>query len=899
MARSLASGVRNLYGFRRFDFAAAMAIMATHCQQQDAVLTTPDLSAHTPMMQQFLRIKAQQPEHLLFYRMGDFYELFFDDATKAAELLDITLTARGNSDGKPIPMCGVPYHSAERYLARLVEMGYSVAICEQIGDPASSKGPVERQVVRIVTPGTVSDEALLKERRDCIVLAITGHKTTTSAPEYGLAWMDVSGGRFRVCEVTGHESMLAEVERLQPSELLFDDSLTLPAELTSKNGARRRPVWEFDTDTCYRQLTTHFGSRDLRGFDCEHLLQAIRAAGALLAYVKDTQRSELPHIQTIQVEQPDDALILDAASRRNLEIDRNLNGGTSNTLMSVMDKTATAMGSRLLNRWLNRPLRYGTELEHRQQTVADLLQNYHFEAIQPVLKKIGDLERILARVALGSARPRDMARLRDALNALPELQQTLITSAQLAQSERVRHLAQRISEYPRISQLLTTALVENPPVVIREGGVIAEGFDAQLDELRSLSSNAGQYLVDLELREKQRTGLSTLKVGYNRVHGYFIEVSKAQAEQMPAEYQRRQTLKNAERYITPELKTFEDKVLSANSKALAREKDLYEQLLQTAAQSLAELQRSATALAELDVLCNFAERGLNLNWVQPALTTTTGIEITQGRHPVVEQVLETQFVANDTQLDSQRQMLIITGPNMGGKSTYMRQTALIVLLAFCGSHVPASAATIGPIDRIFTRIGSSDDLAGGRSTFMVEMTETANILHNASANSLVLMDEVGRGTSTFDGLSLAWACALHIADKIGALTLFATHYFELTVLAESYPQIDNVHLDATEHQQGIVFMHTVKPGPANQSYGLQVAQLAGIPASVIQQARQKLLELEKLAGKPAVTRQGPIQDDLFVSPEHPVVDTLRELDPDSLTPRQAMELLYQLKQSCS
>ncbi|WP_058023194.1 DNA mismatch repair protein MutS [Pseudohongiella spirulinae] len=876
-----------------------MSIIATHLQQQDAVLTTSDLSAHTPMMQQFLRIKAQQPEHLLFYRMGDFYELFFDDATKAAELLDITLTARGHSDGKPIPMCGVPYHSAERYLARLVELGFSVAICEQTGDPATSKGPVERQVVRIVTPGTVSDEALLKERRDCIVLAVTGHKTSSSRPEYGLAWMDVSGGRFRVCEVSGHEAMLAEVERLQPSELLFDDSLSLPAEISSRIGARRRPVWEFDTDTCYRQLTSHFRSRDLRGFDFEHRLQAIRAAGALLSYVKDTQRSELPHIQTVQVEQPDDALILDAASRRNLEIDRNLNGGSGNTLMSVIDKTATTMGSRLLNRWLNRPLRFGTELRHRQQTVADLLQNYHFETIQPILKKIGDLERILARVALGSARPRDMARLRDALAALPELQQILTTASRATQSDRVKKLAQRISEFPQLCQLLSHALVANPPVVIREGGVIAEGYDAQLDELRSLSSNAGQYLIDLELREKQRTGLSTLKVGYNRVHGYFIEVSKAQAEQMPAEYQRRQTLKNAERFITPELKTFEDKVLSANSKALAREKDLYDRLMQEAGEFLAELQGSAAALAELDVLCNFADRALNLNWVQPVLVEHTEVNITQGRHPVVEQVLETQFVANDTHLSAQRQMLIITGPNMGGKSTYMRQTALIVLLAFCGSHVPASAASIGPIDRIFTRIGSSDDLAGGRSTFMVEMTETANILHNASANSLVLMDEVGRGTSTFDGLSLAWACALHIADKIGALTLFATHYFELTVLADSYPQIDNVHLDATEHQQGIVFMHTVKPGPANQSYGLQVAQLAGIPPDVIQQARQKLLALEKLAGKPALSCQGPIQDDLFVSPDHPVVDRLRELDPDALTPRQAMDLLYQLKQSCS
>tara|TARA_R100000988_G_scaffold97872_1_gene65601 strand:- start:2249 stop:4906 length:2658 start_codon:yes stop_codon:yes gene_type:complete len=879
------------------------------------VIPEKDLQSHTPMMQQFLRIKAQQPDHLLFYRMGDFYELFYDDATQAAELLDITLTARGNSNGKPIPMCGVPYHSAERYLARLVELGRSVAICEQIGDPATSKGPVERQVVRIVTPGTVSDEALLKERSDCVLLAVTGVQDHGGAEHFGLAWMDISAGRFHVCEAGSQESLLAELERIRPAEILYNDAVEFPTAVTQRSGARRRPVWEFDADSCHRLLTSHFQTRDLRGFGCEHLPLAIQAAGALLSYAKDTQRSSLPHMQRLSVEQPDDALILDAASRRNLEIDRNLGGGSTNTLMSVVDRTMSPMASRLLNRWLNRPLRDRHGLQLRQQAVAELLADYRFETLQPILKQIGDTERILARVALRSARPRDLARLRDALSALPELQAQLRPILAQRETPQLVNLQTTIAEFPELAELLTRSVIDNPPVVIREGGVIAEGYDAELDELRALSSNAGQYLVDLEVREKQRTGLSTLKVGYNRVHGYYIEVSKSQAAEMPAEFQRRQTLKNAERFITPELKTFEDKVLSANSKALAREKALYDELLERVATQLSELQDSAQALAELDVLCNFAERALNLDWAQPQLTEESGIAIEQGRHPVVEQVLETQFVANDTSLGESHDMLIITGPNMGGKSTYMRQTALIVLLAYCGSHVPARAARIGPVDRIFTRIGSSDDLAGGRSTFMVEMTETANILHNATAQSLVLMDEVGRGTSTFDGLSLAWASAVYIAEQLRAMTLFATHYFELTVLADQYPAIGNVHLDATEHANGIVFMHSVKPGPANQSYGLQVAQLAGIPAEVIQRAHHKLHELEQQAlrskdavmdaadnsppsGKrqtQAAASKNPAQNDLFAPQHHPALELLSAADPDALTPRQALELIYRLK----
>ena len=856
-----------------------------------------DLSQHTPMMQQFLRIKAEHPDELLFYRMGDFYELFFQDAEVAAELMDITLTQRGSSAGKPIPMAGVPYHSAERYLARLVELGRSVAICEQIGDPATSKGPVERRVVRIVTPGTISDEALLDERSDCIVLAVTGNSRG-----YGLAWLDISGGRFLLSELDTPSALLGEIERIRPAELLLDESLDLPDALLARPGARQRAVWEFDHENSYRQLIRHLGTQDLKAFGCDEMDQAIRAAGCLLSYARDTQRSELPHIRRLQVEQADDSLIMDAASRRNLELDRNLAGGSSNTVMSVIDRTATAMGSRLLGRWLHRPLRLHRTLALRQQAVTTLLEQYHFEQLQPLLKQIGDIERILARVALRSARPRDLARLRDGLLQLPALQSLLRGISKTTDSPLLQQLSEQIAEYPALAEQLQRAVIDNPPVVLRDGGVIAEGYDAELDELRGLSANAGQYLVDMETREKQNSGISTLKVGYNRVHGYYIEISKAQAAQAPAEYIRRQTLKNAERFITPELKEFEDKVLSANSKALAREKALYEALLDTLMEQLAPLQDSAAALAELDVLGNFAERALNLGWNPPELQEHPGIEIRQGRHPVVEQVMEGQFVANDLCLDEERQMLVITGPNMGGKSTYMRQAALIVLLAHTGSHVPAESARIGPIDRIFTRIGSSDDLAGGRSTFMVEMTETANILHNATAQSLVLMDEVGRGTSTFDGLSLAWASAVHIAEQLQAWTLFATHYFEMTALPEKLDNVANVHLDATEHREGIVFLHSVKPGPANQSYGLQVAQLAGMPQEVIHNARQKLQQLEQEVQatdndpllKPAPGT--PRQSELFAEAvPNPALERLSTVNPDELTPRQALELLYELK----
>ncbi|WP_136255603.1 DNA mismatch repair protein MutS [Onishia niordana] len=856
---------------------------------------------HTPMMSQFLKIKREHPEVLLFYRMGDFYELFFDDAKRAAKLLDITLTQRGQSAGKPIPMAGVPYHSAEGYLARLVKAGESVAICEQIGDPATSKGPVERKVVRIVTPGTLYDEALLDANRDNLVLAAHPKGET-----WGMAWLELSSGRFSVLEVEGEAEMLAEVQRLDPAECLIADGQDLPPSLAERRGLRRQSDWLFDLESATRTLCDQFAVQDLRGFGCAHLEAAMTAAGVLIDYARDTQRSQLPHVTAIGVENRDDAVVIDAASRRNLEIDTNLGGSSDNTLASVLDTTATAMGSRLMKRWLNRPLHDRPRVLARQAAVALLYHNEAFLPLRDDLKAIGDVERILARIALRSARPRDLARLRDALNALPGLEANL---SGFDEGTALDELRRHIHPYPTLAETLSRALIENPPVVIRDGGVIADGFDEELDEQRGLAENAGDYLIKLETRERERTGLAGLKVGYNRVHGYYIEIPRAQAREAPVDYIRRQTLKNAERFIIPELKEFEDKALSAKSRALGREKLLYESLLDTLGAELDALQHTGRALASLDVLASFAERAQALDFVRPTLTEAPGINIQGGRHPVVEHVSEAPFVPNDLALDDTRRMLVITGPNMGGKSTYMRQAALITLLAHTGSFVPADAAEIGPVDRIFTRIGSSDDLAGGRSTFMVEMTETANILHNASDKSLVLMDEIGRGTSTFDGLSLAWASAEHLT-RSRAFTLFATHYFEMTALPDQAPGVANVHLTAAEHKDGIVFMHRVEDGPASQSYGLQVAQLAGVPQHVIARAREKLAVLEQqeidqgqrqtpLADpvsapgpNTAPTAPAPRQDDLFASTPHPLLDELAGLDIDGLSPRQALELLY-------
>ena len=840
------------------------------------------------MMQQYLRIKSEHPDELVFYRMGDFYELFFDDAKKAARLLDVTLTARGKSGGEPIPMCGVPYHAAENYLAKLVKMGVSVAICEQIGDPATSKGPVERKVVRIVTPGTVSDEALLDESRDNLLTAIYQGEES-----FGIAYLDMGSGRFALFDVEDEIAVINEIERLRPAELLVQDSVSFPEIICNRAGYRTRPEWEFDKETAERLLTQHFQTKDLSGFGCETDLEAIAAAGCLFSYAQETQRTTLHHIASLVVENPSNNVTLDAATRKNLEIDVNLTGGEDNTLYSVLNTTVTAMGGRLLRRWLNVPLRDMITLTSRQDAITALLQGYLFEQIRQPMKQIGDLERILGRVALRSARPRDLSRLCSSLAQNPLIQQHLATS----DSEPLQFLAKRLSEFPELVEHLNRAIVENPPVVIRDGGVIAEGFDAELDELRNISNNAGEFLVRLETQEKERTGLSSLKVGYNRIHGYYIEISKQQAEKAPAEYIRRQTLKNAERFITPELKEFEDKALSAKSRALSREKAIYDDLVEEINNQLQPLQLSAAAVSELDVLTCLTERAEQLQFTKPTIEDSFGIHIEAGRHPVVEQVLDTPFVPNDLTLDSSQRMMVITGPNMGGKSTYMRQTALIVLLAQIGSYVPAEQCKLGLVDRIFTRIGSSDDLAGGRSTFMVEMTETANILNNATADSLVLMDEIGRGTSTYDGLSLAWAAVEHLAKKIKAPTLFATHYFEITALAEELEAVCNIHLNATEHNDDIVFLHNIQRGPASKSYGLQVAKLAGIPADVIKNAKKQLSNLE--ADDPGATKQASepaFQTDLFASNEpHPAVEKIDAIDPDSMTPRQALEFVYSLK----
>ncbi|EED35206.1 DNA mismatch repair protein MutS [Luminiphilus syltensis NOR5-1B] len=838
------------------------------------------------MMQQYWGIKEQHPNELLFYRMGDFYELFYEDAQVAAKVLDITLTARGKSAGEPIPMAGVPYHAAENYLARLVRAGYPVAIAEQKGDPATSKGPVAREVVRVVTPGTLSDESLLDARNDSLLMAVY-----SQSDAHGLAWLDISSGRFRVSEVRGSDALLSELERLRPAELLIDEN-SVHEGIEHRRGLRRQPSWAFDGSAAREMLNRQFQTRDLRGFGVEDMELAVRAAGCLLEYVKDTQRCSLPHLQGLQAESLGDTVVLDAATRRNLEIDINLSGGETHTLFSVLETTITAMGSRHLRRWLHRPVRDPEILNHRFDAIDALRSNYGFETVRNALKPIADLERILARVALGSARPRDLSRLADTLAALPALRTTLPPDCPAIDS-----LIEHLPDYPELVELLQRALVDNPPVLIRDGGVIAEGYDTELDELRGISQNAGDYLLQIEQREREATELSTLKVGYNRVHGYYIEISRAQSDGAPEHYIRRQTLKNVERFITPELKAFEDKALSSKSRALSREKALYEELISKTGEWLRPLQQTAEALCNLDVFACFAERSLALDFCRPEFSDQPVLDITHGRHPVVEQLTETPFIPNNSRLDSQRRMLLITGPNMGGKSTYMRQTALIALLAHVGSFVPASSAILSPLDRIFTRIGSSDDLASGRSTFMVEMTETANILHNATRRSLVLMDEVGRGTSTFDGLSIAWAAALDLAQRIEAFTLFATHYFELTALPTQCPGMANVHLDATEHEDHVVFMHQIQEGPANRSFGLQVARLAGVPAPVLTNAAEKLAALERGdTTTPVVPTPPPAQTDLFSGEPHPVLKQLQQLDPDTLTPREALDFLYKLKE---
>ena len=861
------------------------------------VAATDDTPKHTPVMQQYLALKRQHADLLLFYRMGDFYELFFDDAEKAARLLDITLTKRGQSAGKPIPMAGVPFHAVEQYLAKLVKLGVSVAICEQIGDPVTSKGPVERAVARIVTPGTLTDANLLDDRSDSLLLAIAVERQRA-----GLAWLNLASGDFRLLE-TPLPQLAGHLERLRPAEVLIAQGSSVDGSSASLNDldctVKRLPDWHFDSEAGATQLAEHFGTRDLAGFGADAVPLAVGAAGALYQYARATQMQSLAHITGLLLEHEGAYLRLDAATRRNLEISETLRGQPSPTLLSLLDTCSTSMGSRWLRHALHHPLADRSEAASRQEAVAELLGDTGdgpYEALRRELRSVGDVERITARIALKNARPRDLSSLRDTLAHLPVVT-TLLAGAV---PPRLTFIAAELVPPHDCLTLLQRAIAPEPASMVRDGGVIAAAYSPELDELRALQANCGEFLLDLERRERERSGIASLKVEFNKVHGFYIEVTHANTERVPDDYRRRQTLKNAERYITPELKAFEDKALSANDRALALEKRLYEELLEQLAPWITQLQRIARALALLDGLCAFADAAVRLDWTRPEFVAEPLIDIDAGRHPVVEgEVIASQmsFIANDARLSAARKLLLVTGPNMGGKSTYMRQVALIVLLAHCGAYVPARRCRLGPLDAIFTRIGAADDLASGRSTFMVEMTEAAAILHGATEKSLVLMDEIGRGTSTFDGLALAFAIARHLIEKNRAYTLFSTHYFELTRLAQDYPECANVHLDAVEHAHKIVFLHAVEDGPASQSYGIQVAALAGIPGSVVRDAKRRLVQLEN---REVVA--GP-QPDLFArlpepAPEpepHPAMELLEALDPDELSPRDALEKLYELK----
>ena len=851
--------------------------------RKDAFSMADAFTQHTPMMQQYLSIKQAHRDTLLFYRMGDFYELFFDDAEKAARLLDITLTTRGRSAGEAIKMAGVPYHAAEQYLARLVRLGESVAICEQVGDPSTSKGPVERKVVRIVTPGTVTDSALLDEKYDNKIVALNSVRGCL-----GLAWLSLSSGLFKVME-TSVDNLISELERLHPAELVLPDGLAVPALTSLAIPTQKRPEWQFDPTSALHTLTEHFGTRDLAGFGADTLTVAIGSAGALLNYVKSTQETQLTHIGTLAVESEREYIRMDAATRRNLELTETIRGEKSPTLFSLLDHCATNMGSRLLYQWLHHPLRDHTRIRERLHAVQCLMPVT--APLSTRLRAVADIERITARLALRSARPRDLSALRDAIRHLA----TLPAHIAPLDNPLIQALINVLPSVTPVEAHLSAALLAEPAALLREGGVINDHYHAELDELRGLQTRCGEFLLAFETQERERTGIATLRVEYNRVHGFYIEVSKAQSDNVPEHYRRRQTLKNAERYSTPELKAFEDKALSAQERALALEKQLYEALLDELAPSIPALQTLAHAVATLDVLTHFASWADAHHYSEPELVDDDRLVIVAGRHPVVEKQVD-HFIANDTQLNETCKLLLITGPNMGGKSTYMRQTALITLLAHVGSFVPAQQAIMGPIDRIFTRIGASDDLAGGRSTFMVEMTETATILHNASAHSLVLMDEVGRGTSTFDGLALAWAIAKALIEKNQCYTLFATHYFELTHLATDYTHVENVHLSAIEHHDKIVFLHHVEAGPASQSYGLAVAQLAGVPTRVIREARRYLMDLENQSVAHRQPDLFSTVNEAITPPLHPVIEQLQALELDELTPRQALSLLYDLKQ---
>ncbi len=835
---------------------------------------------HTPMMQQYLRIKSEYPDMLLLYRMGDFYELFFDDAKRAAQILDLTLTHRGQSADKPIPMAGVPYHAIENYLVRLIKKGESVAICEQIGDPTTSKGPMERKVTRVITPGTITDEALLDAKHDNVLIAIHQQKK-----DIALAWVDLSSGGFRLAQLHNEMELQTELARLKPAELLIEESSPL-VSYCAQYTVKTLPNWEFNLDKAKQLLRQQFSVSNLAAFGEEECPTALIPAGALLNYLYTTQKQALPHLTTMTLERLEDYVQLDAATQRHLELFENIQGGKDNSLIGLLDKTASAMGSRLLKRWMGRPLKQKEQVIQRQTAITQLIALQQDQTIHHLLRQVCDVERIVSRIALKSARPRDLVAIRTTLTTIPEIHSSLAQNT----AAKIRTLSQQALPLPELKELLNAAIIDNPPMLIRDGGVIANGFDDELDELRQLSTHANETLTELELQEKERTGLSTLKFGFNNVQGYYIELSKAQSDKAPANYQRKQTLKNVERYITPELKIFEEKVLSAQVKALAREKWLYEQLLLELQNYIPQLSDLAQALAELDVLVTFAERAQSLNWCCPKLTSESGIHIQSGRHPVIEQLINERYIANNVRLNPDQNIMLITGPNMGGKSTYMRQTALIVLLAYMGCFVPAQSATIGPIDRLFTRIGASDDLASGRSTFMVEMTEMAHILRQATQQSLVLIDEIGRGTSTYDGIALAYASCEFLAGKIKAYTLFSTHYFELTSLAKQWPCIRNIHLRATVEQGDIIFLYQVEEGATNRSYGLEVAKLAGIPNEVLSLAHTYLHQVNEQPPD-IIQRPQPIK-----IKQSDILAELTKIDPNQLNPRQALDLIYKWKQ---
>jgi len=842
------------------------------------------------MMQQYLRIKAEYPDMLLFYRMGDFFELFFEDARRAAKLLDLTLTSRNKNSADEIPMAGLPVHAVEGYLAKLLKRGESVAICDQIGETATSQGLVERKVTRVITPGTVIEEELLHHRKENYLLAIC-----TSYPEYGLAYLDLSSGRFLLQSCSSIQELHNEIERIQPAEVLLAEGDQLKTDLdqlVDKYASRFMPIWHFEFESSVTALCKQFGTNDLSGYGCNNHPLAISAAGAVLQYVKDTQKTPLPHINGLQVCHKDEYLAIDSVTRKNLEIEVSTQGNSKHSLVNVLDKTACSMGSRCLRAWLNQPTQVENILLQRHAAISELLQLNNYVELHDLFTNIKDIERIRSRIALQTAQPRDLNALRSTLQCIPKIKKYL----ESYESELLLESEELLKGHEKLTSKLEHALEEELPALIRDGGVIKSGYDEELDELRNISINANQFLIDLEQQEKTATNIATLKVSYNRIHGYYIEIPRSLADQAPEHYTRRQTLKNAERYITPELKKFEDNILSAKERSLKREKFLYDQLLSDLKNELPVIQNCSKALSQADALATLAERAATLNYVQPSFTKDHCLQLKQGRHPVIEQVQNEPFTANDANFDEQRKLLLITGPNMGGKSTYMRQIALITWLAYSGSFVPAEKFKVGPIDAIYTRIGASDDLSSGRSTFMVEMTEAANILNNASKKSLVLMDEVGRGTSTYDGLSLAWCCAEHLSEVNQSYSLFATHYFELTQLPELFGKIHNVHIDAIEHNEKIIFLHAVKEGPANQSYGLQVAQLAGIPKSVIASAKLKLKQLESEVLKTKFKDHQPqLGLDLEDEQIHPSVEYLENIEPDELSPKEALEILYKLK----